>query len=118
MSGVPLVACLLAPGLATSVALWALTGAGSTAYRLQTQASFVRATPTEVRGQALGVATASLVASQGLALLIAAPVAEALGAPTTVALSGAAGALIAIITTFGTTARTHTRQGCAPSTHD
>ncbi len=97
LSGIPLLACLFGPGVPVTVGLWALTGACSTAYLVQTQASFVRATPTELRGQAIGVASAGIVAAQGIALLVAAPVAEAIGPAGAVALSGAVGVLVAAL---------------------
>lgn len=94
-AGLPLVACALRPGLWASVALWAASGVCSAAYLLQAQASFVRLTPDGVRGAALGVVASGVVAAQGVALLLAGPLADALSAAAVVSISGAAGAALA-----------------------
>jgi len=95
-AGLPLVACALRPELWASVALWATSGVFSAAYLLQAQASFVRVTPDEVRGAALGVVASGIVAAQGLALLLAGPLADALSSAAVVSISGAVGTGLAV----------------------
>jgi len=68
----------------------------STAYLLQTQASFVRATPEALRGSAIGVAASGIVASQGLAVLVGGLLADAWSPSGAIAACGAAGALLAL----------------------
>lgn len=96
-AGLPLVVCALRPDLWTSVILWALSGMFSAAYLLQAQASFVRLTPDEVRGAALGVVASGVVAAQGVALLLAGPLADLLSSAVVVSISGAAGASLAAL---------------------
>ncbi|WP_063741383.1 MFS transporter [Saccharothrix syringae] len=55
-AGLPLVPCAVRPGLVVTLVLWGLSGAASTAYLLQAQAGFVRATPEGERERAVGVA--------------------------------------------------------------
>ena len=93
--GLALAGCLAGPGLLGSMLLWGLSGLFSSACLVQAQASFVRATPDELRGRAIGVAAAGLIAAQGVAILLAGVVAEGLGARVTVGVTGLAGALVA-----------------------
>lgn len=94
-AGLPLLLVAWAPGLLVSVALWALAGACSAVYLLQTQAIFVRATPSPLRGSAIGVAASGIVASQGLAVFVGGLLADATGPATAIALCGAAGSVVA-----------------------
>ncbi|MFC4948315.1 MFS transporter [Pseudonocardia sp. GCM10023141] len=96
-AGLPLVACLLRPGLAVTLVLWGLSGMLATAYLLQTQASFVRATPDIGRGQAIGVAASGIIAAQGLAVLAAGAFADAWGPAVAIALVGGAGSVLALV---------------------
>jgi hypothetical protein len=93
--GLALGGCLAGPGLLGSVLLWGVSGLFSSACLVQAQASFVRATPDELRGRAIGVAAAGLIAAQGVAILLAGVLAEWLGARVTVGATGLAGALVA-----------------------
>lgn len=92
---VPLVLCVLEPGLLPTVGLWALSGLAS-AYHLPTSAAFVQAVPDHQRGQAFGVASTALKSSQGLGILLAGALAEPLGAPRALAVMGVAGTLAAV----------------------
>jgi MFS family permease len=94
--GLPLVAMVFRPGLPVALALWAVSGMFSTAYLLQTQASFVRATPDDRRGRAIGVAASGIVASQGVAVFVGGALADAWSPSLAVAMSGATGAAFAL----------------------
>ncbi|NMH96468.1 MFS transporter [Pseudonocardia acidicola] len=96
-AGLPLAACVLSPNLPVSILLWALTGAFATAYLVQAQASFVRATPDAQRGRAVGVAASGLVAAQGLAVLLGGLLAERWSPTTAVAVCGAAGVVASAV---------------------
>ncbi|HEX6358291.1 MFS transporter [Actinophytocola sp.] len=94
-AGVPLMLTLFRPGLAVTVVLWGLSGAFSTAYLLQTQADFVRATPEADRGRGVGVASSGIVAGQGIAVLVGGALADLWDPATAVAIAGCAGAVLA-----------------------
>ena len=93
-AGLPLVFCILRPGVPLTLLLWAVSGMLSTAYLLQTQASFVRATPDEGRGRAIGVAASGIIAAQGAAVLVGGLLADLWDPATAVAVAGAVGALL------------------------
>jgi MFS family permease len=93
-AGLPLVFCILQPGVPLTLLLWAASGMLSTAYLLQTQASFVRATPDEGRGRAIGVAASGIIAAQGAAVLVGGLLADLWDPATAVAVAGAVGALL------------------------
>lgn len=95
-AGLPLAACVFGPGLVGSVLLWALAGGCATACLVQAQAGFVRATPDALRGRAIGVAAAGLIAVQGAAVLLGGLAAEFAGAVAAVAACGLLGALAAL----------------------
>ncbi|MGQ0576855.1 MAG: MFS transporter [Pseudonocardia sp.] len=95
-AGLPLIACLARPGVAVAFACWAVGGMLATAYLVQAQASFVRATPDAVRGRALGVAASGIIAAQGLAVLGGGAVADLVDPATAIAGSGAVGSLLAV----------------------
>ena len=67
----------------------------STAYLVQAQASFVRATPEQIRGRAVGVAASGIVAGQGVAMLGGGLLADLLGPSVAIAVSGAVGIVLA-----------------------
>jgi MFS family permease len=94
-AGIPLMLSLFGPGLPVTVVLWGLSGAFSTAYLLQTQADFVRATPDADRGRAVGVAASGIVAGQGLAVLVGGALADLWDPATAVAVAGFTGAVLA-----------------------
>ncbi|SDY05717.1 Predicted arabinose efflux permease, MFS family [Amycolatopsis xylanica] len=96
LAGVPLVFCLLAPGLAVSMLLFACSGLFATAYNIQGTASFVRRLPDERRAQGAGLLSSGLITVQGLGALGAGLLADQLGPAPAVALAGAAGAVVAV----------------------
>jgi MFS family permease len=93
-AGVPLALCILRPGVPLTLLLWAVSGMLSTAYLLQTQASFVRATPDGGRGRAIGVAASGIIAAQGAAVLLGGLLSDASDPATAVAVAGALGAVL------------------------
>lgn len=95
-AGLPLVLCVFQPTLALTVALWGLSGMLSTAYLLQTQVSFVRATPDSERGRAIGVAASGIIAAQGVAVLIGGWLADLWQPTTAVALAGGVGSMLCL----------------------
>ena len=95
-AGLPLVLCLLRPGVLITLVLWAVSGMLSTAYLLQTQASFVRATPDAGRGRAIGVAASGIIAAQGAAVLVGGVLADVWDPATAVAVAGGIGALLSL----------------------
>jgi len=96
VAGLPLLPFALRPGVPVAVVLLALSGMASTAYLLQAQAGFVRATPDGSRGRAIGVAGSGIVAGQGVAVLGGGLLADAWGAAAAIAAGGAAGAVLAL----------------------
>ena len=95
-AGIPLVLCAFRPGLVLTFALWSLSGAASTAYLLQTQTGFVRATPDAERGRAIGVAASGIIAAQGLAVFVGGVLADLWDPATATAVAGATGALCSL----------------------
>ena len=95
-AGVPLVLALFRPGVPLTVFLWAVSGALATAYLLQTQASFVRATPDCSRGRAIGVAASGIIAAQGLAILVGGLLADLWDPATAIAVAGVVGTLMSL----------------------
>jgi predicted MFS family arabinose efflux permease len=95
-AGVPQLLCLLRPGVVPTVVLWAVSGALATAYLLQTQASFVRATPDGRRGSAIGVAASGIVAAQGVAILVGGLLADLWDPATAIAAAGAVGMVLSL----------------------
>jgi MFS family permease len=93
-AGVPLALCILHPGVPLTLLLWAVSGMLSTAYLLQTQASFVRATPDGGRGRAIGVAASGIIAAQGAAVLLGGLLSDASDPATAVAVAGVLGAVL------------------------
>ncbi len=94
-AGVPLVGCWLDPGLAGAGLLWALSGACA-AFQAQVIIEFVQAVPVQRRGQAIGVASAGLLAVQGVGLLLGGLASELWALPTTVAAAGLAATACAL----------------------
>jgi len=95
-AGLPLMACIFRPGIPLTLVLWGISGMLATAYLLQTQASFVRATPDIGRGRAIGVAASGIIAAQGAAVFLGGLLADMWSPATAVAMSGAAGALLSL----------------------
>jgi Major Facilitator Superfamily len=89
-----LVAAIARPGLAPSMALFALSNVFAM-YQIAANTAFVERIPNERRAQAFGLANAGMVVGQGVAFAIAGAAAEAIPPSAAVALSGGLGALIA-----------------------
>jgi predicted MFS family arabinose efflux permease len=89
-----LVAAIARPGLAPSLALFALANV-FTMYQIAANTAFVERIPNERRAQAFGLANAGIVVGQGVAFAIAGAAAEVVPPSAVVALSGGLGALIA-----------------------
>ena len=98
-AALPLGICGTAPGFGATLVLWGLSGAWATACLVQAQSEFVRVTPAELRGRAIGVAAAGLVGAQGVAMLLGGVVAQVWGARAAVALCGAFGMALALVVT-------------------
>lgn len=98
-SGLPLVACLPGPPLWAAALLWALSGAFSS-YLAVVIADFVGLVPSTVRGQAIGLASSSLLAVQGVGLILGGGLAVVLGNAAAVAAAGAAGSVLAVVLAF------------------
>jgi MFS family permease len=96
LAGIPLVFCLLRPDLTTSMILFALTGAFSTAYTLQCAATATRLLPDSRRAQGIGLLATAALTAQGIGALLAGALADLAGASTAVAIAGGAGVLIGI----------------------
>ena len=99
-AGLPLLATALQPTVPVALVLWGLSGMASTAYLLQAQAGFVRATPDHGRGQAIGVAASGLIAAQGVAVLAGGLVADRTTAAIGIAVLGGCGVLLAALGTL------------------
>ncbi|GAA2562045.1 MFS transporter [Pseudonocardia hydrocarbonoxydans] len=95
-AGVPLLFTALVPGVPVALLLFGVSGMASTAYVMQAQASFVRATPAAIRGRAIGVAASGIVAGQGVAVLAGGLLADLWTPSTAIAVCGAAGVVIAL----------------------
>ena len=96
-AGLPLVAVVAEPGPVPAMLLWAASGACTAAYLLQTQASFVRATPDAARGAAIGVAASGGVASQGVAVAAGGLLADVLSSAAAIAVCGGTGSAVAAV---------------------
>ncbi|MEJ2889334.1 MFS transporter [Actinomycetospora aeridis] len=95
-SCVPLVVSALDPPLAGVVGLWVVSGLAC-AYQVPANAAFVAAVPDAHRGQAFGLAVTALRVTQGLGVLLAGVLAEAVGPAVAVAIAGAVGVLVALV---------------------
>ncbi len=87
-AGLPLVACAVVTGLPATAALWCLSGV-CTAYQVQVVTELVDAIDDNVRARALGLASAGLLAAQGLGLLGGGALAQFTTVRTAVAVAGA-----------------------------
>ncbi|WP_369391898.1 MFS transporter [Streptomyces sp. CG1] len=88
----PYLGFALRPGLALSLLLLLVSGAGS-AYTLGLDQWFVRAVPMELRGRAMTVLSAGLMTVQGVGMALAGVAAQETGVRTAVAGAGVAGVL-------------------------
>ena len=82
------------PGLAASMAIFALSGTFAI-YQIAANTAFVQWVPNERRAQAFGLANIGTVVGQGAALMVAAAAAEVIPPSTVIALGGGLGALTA-----------------------
>lgn len=96
-AGLPLVFCVLSPGLVVSVVLWAVSGVFSTLLIVQIQELVVARVPDARRGGVMGRLSTTLYSSQGLAILGGGVVAEAFDAYRAVALAGMLAIVLAVL---------------------
>jgi MFS family permease len=96
LSAVPLLGCLLEPGLAVSIVLFVVTGGLGTAALMQATASLALVVPDGSRGQVMGLSNAGMTTVMGLAPFAAGALATWLGSARTVGLVGVAGLVLAV----------------------
>jgi MFS family permease len=96
-AGAPLLFTALVPAVPVTLLLWGVSGMASTAYVMQAQACFVRATPAAIRGRAIGVAASGIVAGQGVAVLAGGLLADLWTPSTAIAVCGGVGVLVAVV---------------------
>jgi MFS family permease len=94
-----LVLSVLRPGLAASLAIFAVSGSFAI-YQIAANTAFVERIPNERRGQAFGLANAGLIVGQGVAFAVAGAAIEWIPASTVLALGGGLGALAACYLTL------------------
>jgi hypothetical protein len=94
-AGIPLAMCGLGPPIWLAAALWGVCGL-LTCYLVVVIPEFVAIVPARVRGQTIGLAGSSLVAAQGVGLLIGGVAAKLWGTDAAIALAGCAGSLLAL----------------------
>jgi predicted MFS family arabinose efflux permease len=99
-SGLPLVLCFWGPSLAVAAALWFLAGVLS-CYHVHVIAEFVRTVAGARRGHAVGMASAGLLAVQGLAILSGGVLASRVGPARAVAVAGVLSVLSASALGYG-----------------
>lgn len=92
-AGLPLLACATNPGLALTCLLWALSGA-CTAYHVQVVAEFVQLISPTIRAQGIALASAGLLAAQGIGLLLGGVIAQLATAPLAIAVAGGTATLL------------------------
>ncbi|WP_116948866.1 MFS transporter [Jiangella endophytica] len=95
-TGLPLVATVAGPPLPVTVALWALSGLLAT-YMVLAQVAFTEELADEMRGRAIGFASAGLQSAQGIGVLLAGGLAELLPPSVAVAACAATGSLGAVL---------------------
>jgi MFS family permease len=95
LSCAPLVARTWNPPLWAVQPLWVLAGVGGS-FQIAVIPAFALALTPETRGRAFGVAQSGLYAVQGIGILAGGAIANVLGAPAAVGLSGAAGMFVAV----------------------
>lgn len=91
-SSAMLIGSWASPSLPVSFALWLLCGMFS-AYQISVMTRFVRRTPSHLRGQAVGLGSAGLVAVQGVGSVAAGVLASLWSPPAAVGVAGVAGVL-------------------------
>jgi MFS family permease len=95
LSCAPLMVCAWRLNVATTIVLWTISGLAS-AYNLTASTAFVKAVPDARRGQAFGLAQTSIRVTQGLGVILAGVVAQAIAAHQVVAAAGLLGTLAAL----------------------
>nr|WP_141997142.1 MFS transporter [Amycolatopsis cihanbeyliensis] len=113
-AGVPLVLCLLHPGLVPSMVLFGLSGLLATGYNIQGVVQFMRRLPDAQRAQGSGLNSTGLVTVQGLGAAAAGGLAELIGPAHTIAVAGAAGIVVAVPIAMAW-GRVRTRPGVTPA---
>lgn len=93
-AGLPLVACAGNPPIWVGVMLWGMCGA-CCSYLVVLIAEFVALVPASARGQAIGLASSSLLAAQGVGLLLGGAMTAWWGPAVAIAVAGAAGSVSA-----------------------
>jgi MFS family permease len=96
LAGLPMILCLLRPGLIASVVIFGICGALAMSYQLQIGASFVQVVPDRHRAQALGVMSSGLITVQGLGALAAGALADVIAPAYVVALAGLAAVVVGL----------------------
>jgi len=94
-----LVLTILQPGLAVSLVIFSLSAAFGS-YQIAANTAFVVRVPNERRSQAFGLANMGVVVGQGVAFVAAGAVAEVISPAAVIAVSGAIGAVIAVVLTL------------------
>jgi len=108
-TGIPLILCATHPGLVLVCGLFALAGA-FTGYQIQVVTEFVTLIPAQLRGQGIALASAGLLAAQGLGLLTAGLLTQLLTPSLTIATAGATATSLSATLTLRRT-RQHRRDG-------
>jgi len=94
-----LVLTALQPGLAVSLVIFSLSAAFGS-YQIAANTAFVVRVPNERRSQAFGLANMGVVVGQGAAFVAAGAAAVVISPAAVIAISGAIGAVIAVVLTF------------------
>jgi MFS family permease len=95
VTGIPLIICGLGPGIAWAAVLWGLCGFFG-AYVVLVVTEFVAVVPSRVRGQAIGLASAGLLAAQGVGLLVGGLIAAVWAVTPAIAVAGVVGSALAV----------------------
>jgi hypothetical protein len=98
--GLALLIPLVHAGLGAALAGFALSGAFSAAYQIQSTVSLTDAVPNSSRAGVLGLANSGMIAVQGIGVALGGALAVATGARYAVAIAGLSGALLAAATTL------------------
>ncbi|GAB3402660.1 MFS transporter [Flindersiella endophytica] len=91
-TGLPLLATVTTPSVPVTVALWVASGVVTT-YMLLAQVSFTQRVPDAVRGRAIGFVSAGHQTAQGLGVLLAGGLAEAMSPSIAIAVCAAVGSV-------------------------
>ena len=91
-----LLICLLRPGVAVSIVIFAVSGAMA-AYQIAANAAFVAAVPNRHRGKAFGLANGGMQVGQGIVYVLAGAAATAITPAAVIATAGAIGAIAACL---------------------